>query len=206
MTALRLRIQTLNENFSDDPKLTDMIESVQNSAAQIDRDIAFLSWELRPTELENLGLVDALSSFVREWSRQYGIAAEFHTSKTDSVDLASRLPQNTETNIYRIVQEALNNVLKHAGAKEVSVLLHNRKDHLVLIVEDDGCGFDRNTDALDTSRLGGLGIIGMRERAAVMNGVLEIDSKKGGGTTVMVRIPIPETAPEPEAMKKVQSA
>ncbi len=206
MTALRLRIEALNENSSDDPRLDEMIESVQDAAAQIDRDIAFLSWELRPTELENLGLIDALSSFVREWSRQYGIAAEFHTSKPDPADMQRRLPQNTETNIYRIVQEALNNVLKHAEAKEVSVLLHNRKDHMVLIVEDDGRGFDRDTGPLDTSRLGGQGLIGMRERAAVMNGLLEIDSKKGGGTTVMVRIPILESSAEPETRKQAQSA
>ena len=206
MTALRMRIEALNNGFSDDPKLSEMIESVQDSAAQIDRDIAYLSWELRPTELENLGLIDALSSFVREWSTQYGIAAEFHTSNADPADMQRRLPQNTETNIYRIVQEALNNVLKHADAKQVSVLLHNRKDHIVLIVEDDGRGFDRDTGPLDTSRLGGQGIIGMRERAAVMNGVLDIDTKNGGGTTVMVRIPIPEVAQEPDAMMKAQSA
>jgi two-component system, NarL family, sensor histidine kinase UhpB len=206
MTALRLRIEALNENSSSDPRLGEMIESVQDSAAQIDRDIAFLSWELRPTELENLGLVDALCSFVREWSRQYGIAADFHVSNADRADLHDRLAQKTETNIYRIVQEALNNVLKHADAKEVNVLLHNRKDHMVLIIEDNGRGFDQETGPLDTTRLGGQGIIGMRERAAVMNGMLEIDSKKGGGTAVVVRIPISETASEPEAKKKVQSA
>ena len=206
MTALRLRIEALNENSSGDPRLGEMIERVQDSAAQIDRDIAYLSWELRPTELENLGLVDALCSFVREWSRQYGIPADFHISNADRAELQNRLSQKTETNIYRIVQEALNNVLKHADAKEVSVLFHNRKDHMVLIIEDDGRGFDRETEPLDTTRLGGQGIIGMRERAAVMNGVLEIDSNKGGGTTVMVRIPISEAPAEPEARKQAQTA
>ena len=206
MTALRLRIEALKDGFSDGARLDQVIESVQISAAQIDRDIAYLSWELRPTELENLGLVDALGSFVREWSRQYGIEAEFHISQPDAANLQDRLPQNIETNIYRIVQEALNNVLKHADAKEVNVLLHIRKDHIVLIVEDDGRGFDRNTGSLDANRLGGQGIIGMRERAAVMNGVLEIGSKHGDGTTLVVKIPLPVVVPEVEPMQKAHSA
>ncbi len=206
MTALRLRIEALNEGFSDGAKLGEMIESVQDSAAQIDRDIAYLSWELRPTELESLGLVNALKSFVREWSHQYGIHAEFHTSDADAANLQDRLPEKVETNTYRIVQEALNNVLKHAEATEVSVLLHNRKDHIVLIVEDDGLGFDRNTGPLDATRLGGQGIIGMRERAAVMNGLLEMDSEPGEGTTVVVKIPLPEIVLETEPLQKAQTA
>jgi PAS domain S-box-containing protein len=206
VTALRLRIEALEKDRSDDEELVEKIAGVQESAAQIDRDIAFLSWELRPTELENLGLVDALGSFVREWSRQYGIAAEFHTSRADPSEFPVRLPQDLETNIYRIVQEALNNALKHANANEVNVLLHKRKDHIVLIVEDDGCGFDQDTGPLDTTRLGGQGIIGMRERAAVMNGILEIDSTQGGGTNVMVRIPLPEPAVGSQTKQKAHSA
>ena len=206
MTALRLRIVNLTEKCAGDPKLSELAEGLQESAAQIDRDIAFLSWELRPTELENLGLVDALGSFVREWSRQYGIAAEFQTSTPDRASRPLRLPENIETNLYRIVQEALNNVLKHAVAKNVNVLLHFRKDHLVLIVEDDGRGFELDTGPLDRTRMGGQGLVGMRERAAVMNGVLDIDSKTGDGTTVMVRIPVTESVQYDEVRQRAQSA
>ena len=149
-----------------------------------------MSWELRPTELENLGLENALTTFVREWSSQYGISAEFHTSKTESNGNGSRLDQVVETNLYRIVQEALNNVLKHADAKSVSVLLHHRKDEVVLIVEDNGCGFEEAFGATNGSTRGGLGLVGMKERSALLNGVLEIDSQPGTGTTVVARIPL----------------
>ena len=186
MTALRLQIGGLSQQKIADADLATAIDDVQNAASHIDRDIGFLSWELRPTELEDLGLVDALSSFVREWSTQYGIAAEFHTSKFDAEEVENRLSQSAETNLYRIVQEALNNVLKHAEAENVSVLLQQRKDHLVLITEDDGCGFEREIDVNPR----GLGLIGMQERAALLKGDLEIDSERGAGTTVMVRIPL----------------
>ena len=206
MTALRLRIEALKESFSDGATLREKLRGLQETASQIDRDIAFLSWELRPTELENLGLVDALGSFVREWSRQHGIAAEFHMNGPGPADRRSRLPQDCETNLYRIVQEALNNVLKHAEATSVNVLLHARQDQIVLIVEDDGRGFDKDTGPLSGSRLGGQGIVGMRERAAIMNGVMEIDTSKGNGTTVIVRIPLRETASVSDVLTNAHSA
>ncbi len=91
--------------------------------------------------------------------------------------------------LYRIVQEALNNVLKHAGAQNVSVLLQKQDGHLSLIIEDDGRGFDPDQDTIDTTSHKS-GLIGMGERAALLNGKLEIDSSPGAGTTVHARIPI----------------
>jgi signal transduction histidine kinase len=189
MTALRLQTEALTEKCSDQPSLREDVRKVQASALDVDRDIGFLSWELRPTELENLGLENALTTFVREWSSQYGIAAEFHTTKNGSKN-GSRLDRTAETNLYRIVQEALNNVLKHADAKSVNVLLHHRRDEVVLIVEDDGCGFQTAIHSSNGATPGGLGLIGMRERSALLNGVLEIDSNPGVGTTVVARIPV----------------
>jgi signal transduction histidine kinase len=190
MTALRLEIESLVEKCADNRELGDVINTLQKAALQIDHDIGFLSWELRPTELENLGLDDALSSFVREWSKQYGIGAEFHTDKMPKEKENGRLARSTETNIYRIVQEALNNILKHANAKSVSVLMHHRKEHVVVIIEDDGKGFDGGSiDQIGTTP-GGLGLIGMRERVALLKGTLEIDSELGRGTTIMARIPV----------------
>ncbi|HJS50435.1 MAG TPA: PAS domain S-box protein [Pyrinomonadaceae bacterium] len=190
MTALRLQTEALSAKCADDPSLAAAVLRVQKSAVDVDRDIGFLSWELRPTELENLGLENALTTFVREWSGQYGIKAEFHTSKTETNGNGSRLDHVVETNLYRIVQEALNNVLKHADAKSVSVLLHHRKDEVVLIVEDNGCGFDEAMGAANGATRGGLGLVGMKERSALLNGVLEIDSQPGTGTTVVARIPL----------------
>lgn len=191
MTGLRLQIETLTRQLEKGDSFSATLQHVKNAAMQIDRDIGFLSWELRPTELENLGLADALGTFVSEWSEQYGIAAEFQ-SMTRSGN-GSRLPEAVETNLYRIVQEALNNVLKHADAKEVNVLLEHRKNALVLTVEDDGRGFEESADKLsggDGNGSRGLGLIGMQERAALIKGTLEIDSSYGNGTTVIARIPL----------------
>lgn len=189
MTALRLQIETLGKQLENGADVSATIDQVKRAAMRIDRDIGFLSWELRPTELEKLGLVDALRTFVREWSQQYGIDADFQMTRSGS-NGNGRLPEAVETNLYRIAQEALNNVLKHAEAKEVNVLLQQRKDDLVLIVEDDGRGFERAPRRPGGIGPSGLGLIGMQERAASLKGTLEIDSSNGRGTTIMARIPV----------------
>jgi PAS domain S-box-containing protein len=189
MTAMRLQIETLSKQLNDGIDVAAALLEVKQAANQIDRDIGFLSWELRPTELEDLGLIDALRTFVREWSKQYGITAEFQMLSS-SLDGHLRLSATVETNLYRIVQEALNNVLKHADADEVNVLLQQGKQDLVLTVEDNGCGFERGSGKLNGHSSRGLGLVGMHERAAVMKGTLEIDSSPNTGTTVIARIPV----------------
>lgn len=195
MTALRLRIESLTEHVADGNGASTAAEEVRAAASQVDRDIGFLSWELRPTELEELGLEDALRSFVREWSDQYGIKAEFHASNSGS-GLDERLPAAVETNLYRIAQEALNNILKHADATNVSVLLQHHQGDITLIVDDNGKGFDEihRSDAGSRPRDRRHGLLGMRERAALLKGTIEIDSQPdGGGTTVLVRVPLPDS-------------
>jgi len=189
MTALRLKVETLLEESACHKELERSLIEVQQSALQIDRDIGFLSWELRPTELDQLGLENALGSYVREWSNQHGIEAEFQAKMLGMTADNHRLPQTTETNLYRIVQEALNNVLKHANAKRVSVLLHQRSDSISLVVEDDGRGIDGATDFATSMKKSGLGLTGMQERTALMKGELEIESRPGEGTTILATVP-----------------
>ena len=164
MTALRLQMESLLEKNPGDAALKKDIGDLRRFASEIDRDIGFLSWELRPTELDHLGLVDPLSSFIRAWSGNYGITAQFHANLADKDGNNGRLPKNVETNLYRIVQEGLHNILKHADAQNVSVLLQFRRDHLVLIIEDDGKGFDPEAGSTNGKDRAGLGLIGMRER------------------------------------------
>ena len=193
MTALRLRIESMTERVSEGNGAASAVEEVRAAASQVDRDIGFLSWELRPTELEELGLEDALRSFVREWSDQYKIKAEFQASRVGGHAADQRLPAAVETNLYRIAQEAMNNILKHADATSVSVLLQYGADAIQLIVEDDGVGFENShrSDAGNGSRHRRHGLIGMRERTALLKGTIEIDTEPdGGGTTVLVRIPL----------------
>jgi PAS domain S-box-containing protein len=185
LTALRLKLQSMRAKCNGDAVLAKEMDETQEYASRIDMDINYLAWELRPTELDQLGLENALASFVREWSKTYDIAAEFHTSN----HLSERLPPELETNLYRIVQEALNNILKHANASNVSVLFERHSERVVLIIEDDGVGFEPGVDRPRTTSKG-LGLIGMRERTALLGGTLEIESRPGGGTTIYVRIPL----------------
>jgi signal transduction histidine kinase len=145
-----------------------------------------LAWELRPASLDDLGLQTALSNYVEKWSERSGIKADFH-----SQGLArQRLPPPIETTVYRIVQEALNNILKHAGANRVSVILELRSNQLRAIVEDDGKGFDSEAVRFAPGEGHGLGLLGIRERVALIGGNLNIESERGVGTTLVTRIPV----------------
>ncbi|HEX8773672.1 MAG TPA: chemotaxis protein CheB [Pyrinomonadaceae bacterium] len=186
-TALRLQLEALKSICTPYEELCDQIEQTQTIAARLDADVDFLAWELRPAALDDLGLAAALAHFVREWSKHYNIPADFHGTGTD----AQRPSPEVEINLYRIAQEALNNTYKHARASRVDVLLERRDDSVVLIVEDQGVGFDLNDKE---QAEGGLGLLGMSERAALVGGALEIESVPGQGTTVFARVPL--TFPE----------
>jgi PAS domain S-box-containing protein len=183
VTALRMKLETIKKMCQGDEKMCEEIDEAEKIAAYLDADVDFIAWELRPVSLEDLGLQKTLADFVRQWSRHTGVEAEFHTNGLGKY----RLDFEIETNLYRIMQEALNNIYKHAKAKMVSVLLEKRKDLIVLIIEDDGIGFNLNDK--NTKRKG-LGLIGMNERAKISNGKLEIESTLKKGTSVFVRIPV----------------
>jgi signal transduction histidine kinase len=100
-----------------------------------------------------------------------------------------RLGPEVETNLYRIVQEALNNIYKHAAASSVTIVVERRKDEIVLIIEDDGKGFEPAEIRPNDESGRGLGLIGMHERAGLVGGTLEIESSPASGTTIFVRVP-----------------
>jgi signal transduction histidine kinase len=142
--------------------------------------------ELRPTALEDLGVVPALQTLVEQWSLTTRIPAEFGSIGMDN----ERFSELVQTTLYRVVQETLTNITRHAGtgpdkASRVGVTLQLLPHRLQLIVEDDGPGFDVEA----VGELGRLGVAGMRERAAACGGTLEIESAPGEGTTIYLRIP-----------------
>jgi len=149
-------------------------------ADRLDASLDQLSWELRPTVLDDLGLAAALPLFVEEWSSHYDITAEYRSERFVAGDLG----RDEEVAFYRVAQEALNNVLKHAHASRVDVMLETRDGSVLLVVEDDGVGFDGGDR---TNRDKGVGLIGMRERASLIGATLQIESKPGEGTSVFLR-------------------
>jgi signal transduction histidine kinase len=150
-----------------------------------------LAIELRPSVLDDLGLVPAVQRAVRIYQERHGLVIDFEAVGLEGV----RLPPAVETALYRIAQEALTNVIQHACANKVSLLLAARAGTVTLIVEDDGSGFD--TDRLIHGPLDEhwLGLSGMRERAALLGGRLTIESTPGSGTTVFVEIPVSDDRP-----------
>jgi two-component system, chemotaxis family, CheB/CheR fusion protein len=178
LTALRLALQRQRERGS-----TDEIEQALTLTQQIDHQLDFLSWQLRPAVLDDVGLGAALPLFVREWSAHYRIAAEYQAGGYSE----GKLGRDAELVFYRVAQEALNNIVKHAHASRVDVLLEARDGNVVLVIEDDGIGFDV---ADRENRDKGIGIVGMQERASLIGATLDLESKPGEGTAVYLRIPL----------------
>ena len=182
LTALRQMLERVKEARGDgDPASADVDRALETTS-QIGRDVDFLAWELRPAALDELGLAAALPRFVKEWSAHTGLPVEFRSGGFDK----GQLPREAEVAFYRIAQEALNNVLKHAHASRVDMVLSATDGQVVLVVEDDGIGFDP-ADSLGKSD--GIGLASMRERAVLVGGVVQIESEPGKGTSVYVRRP-----------------
>lgn len=146
-----------------------------------------LAVRLRPKALDDFGLEPAIAAYAEEWSRHSGIAIDVHAGSG-----TERLPDAVEGAVYRIVQEALTNVARHSEATRAGIVVERRDGHVVAIIEDDGRGFDVDITTWDQmpSRNGGLGLVGIRERAALLGGTVDLESSASAGTTVFVRIPI----------------
>jgi signal transduction histidine kinase len=184
LTALRLKLEALKEQSRNRKQMREQVEELQALAARIDSEVDFLAWELRPSALDDLGLAPALANFAEEWSKHYNIPAEVHIAGMEGV----RLTPQAETCLYRITQESLNNIYKYAQAARVEVILERRDGSAVLVIEDDGVGFDLSQAAGGEDGRG-LGLVGMRERAALLGGSLEIETAPGKGTTIFARVP-----------------
>lgn len=186
LAALIVGLEGLKANVAASPAALDHLRELQELANRLSQEVHSLAWELRPPALDDLGLHAALERYVEQWSERSGVIVDWHANGFT----ARRLPSEVETTLYRVVQEALTNVLKHAQASRVSIILRIAADHVLAIVEDNGKGFDAEFTmrALDLHRK--LGLVGMRERVLLVNGTLNVESVPEQGTAVYVRIPI----------------
>jgi len=192
VAGLSLRLKRIEVEAAV-PAMLEASAEMRRMISEISQDIHRAAVELRPTALDDIGLRDALLTLLEEWRQQTGLELDVFIHGLDSF----RLPAFIETTVYRIIVELLTNIVKHAEASTVSVTLDRRPGQVVLIVEDNGRGFAAGAEALLAQR--SLGLLGIRERLELVNGLLKIESELGGGAAIIVRIPLPLVAQEGQA-------
>ncbi|MFO0847224.1 MAG: PAS domain S-box protein [Gemmataceae bacterium] len=183
LSGLGLAVQAVSAAGPLPPAASDKLTEVRRLADAAGREAHALAVRLRPTSLDDLGLEAAVGQLVADWAARTQVPADFQAVGFG----AGRLPAEVETALYRVVQEALTNVTRHARASAVSVVLSRAGGEVRAAVEDDGIGFDP-----DAPGRGRLGLVGMRERMALVGGGLDVESAPGGGTTVIARVPLSE--------------
>jgi light-regulated signal transduction histidine kinase (bacteriophytochrome) len=182
LTLLQLGLDGIGQGSPSGDELKSRVAGMKTLAANVGREVNRLAWEIRPTALDDLGIENAIQNLLDSWSEGTKLRCDLHLA------LDARLPPNVETTLYRVLQEALTNVVRHADATEVSVILRLVDQHVTLIVEDNGHGFARSE--VETDHPDRLGLLGIRERLSLVGGSLEIESEPGKGTTLFASIPV----------------
>jgi signal transduction histidine kinase len=181
MTMLALQIEQLN---SDSPNVVDVpspIDPVLDEALEILTDVKTLAHELYSPRLEYIGIAGVMSSFCRDLAQQRKVEIDFK-----SLGLPSPLPPDISLCLYRVLQEAVHNAMKHSGVKHIDVQLNGTSNEIRLTVRDRGAGFDIETAKMSR----GLGLNHMQERLKLVKGSLSIDSQPNRGTTIYARVPL----------------
>ncbi|MHC1758141.1 MAG: ATP-binding protein [Negativicutes bacterium] len=182
LTSLMMGLKCLEENCPSGNRCH--LDELRNNVRQTLDNLHRLSLELRPTLLDDMGLAAAIGRYVQQWRELHRMDVEMHLRW----DCPDRLAHEVEVAVYRIVQEALTNVAKHANAAHVSVVLSCEGNRLSVVVEDDGIGFEMNGTTKDAGDR--LGLFGMEERAQLVGGSLTVEASPGQGTTVYLRVPV----------------
>lgn len=189
LTALKIDAAWLNERLPDDAACRRKLESMQQLIDDTVTATRRISADLRPLMLDDLGFVAAAEWMAANFQRRTGIACEYATTVMEA-----HLPRGHATALYRMLQECLTNVARHAAATQVEVVLEELDGPaLLLTVRDNGQGFDASAPRKD----GSFGLLGLRERAILLGGTVRIDSRPEGGTTVEIHVPIPQSQNEP---------
>ena len=202
LTALALGLDTLSRTLPVGSEASERAAQLRALTDSLSRELHALAVRLRPKALDDFGLEAAITAFTEAWSAQSGVRLDVHS------EIASeRLPPQVETAVYRIVQEALANVAKHSEAKHASVVVERRDGNVVAVIEDDGKGFDVASvegQAADpgSERRTRLGLLGIRERATLLGGTVELECAPGKGTTLFVRIPVAPAPAERASSRK----
>ncbi len=181
LSSLKVGLHLLQNEAGRPEAVFSRAEDLKRLADHVQEGLHGLASDLRPATLDHLGLLPALDELAATLSESGRPTVHLETTALTG----TRLAPDLETTLYRIAQEALRNVVRHSRARQVSLVLEKRGDHILMIVEDDGRGFDVEA----ASRTGRLGLLGIRERAEMFGGTLLVESSPGSGTTLVVEIP-----------------
>ena len=184
LAVLALNIQTAQRGLAVENPVNQTLQSLYEQVSSLSDDVRHLAYQLHPSILDDLGLEVALQSFVKDFSKWEGIPITFTTQS-----VPRNLNQQVASCLYRVTQESLRNMTRHAEASHVEVSLHGGKRSITLCIKDDGKGFD-----VKMVRSGGhgLGLIGMQERVRVVQGTISFNSIPGQGTEISVTVPLPK--------------
>lgn len=186
MNAVKLRIRLIEKGLlTGQEAAREECESLLGYLDKVIEDVRRLSLYLSPAILEDLGLTSALRWLVSDFMRVQDMAVT-----SDIAEIDDLVPENHRVTIYRVVQEALTNIGRHARAQNVSVLVRRLDDKVAFTLEDDGKGFDPAETSMREASEKGLGLTTMNERVRMMGGVFELWSRKGEGTRISFSIPV----------------
>jgi signal transduction histidine kinase len=183
LVVVEMELSRLLDDAALSDELRQRVAQLKKLTNEAREDVGQLAWEIRPAPLRGGNLHDACKLLLDEWAERSRLTFDTHLSFG-----SLRLPEAIENTIYRVLQEALTNVVKHAKAKRVGVMLQASPQEVRLVVEDDGEGFVGGKKPVGATVR--LGLLGIRERLSLVNGNLEIESAQGKGTTLLISVPL----------------
>jgi two-component system sensor histidine kinase UhpB len=189
LSTLIINLERIEQNTPpDQPELRTRLIAARELAIATLKDLRQTAYDLRPTMLDDLGLVPAIRWYARSRLEEVGVQVRF-----GPLDDAARLPPQLETTLYRIAQEAITNVVRHADATLVTIALKRENSHICLQIEDDGCGFDAGVPVQRNEPVMHMGLLGIRERAQLVGGRVEVTSQIAQGTRLAISLPLTDS-------------
>jgi len=177
LAMLAVELEQLQQNPSE---VQSRVQDLRKQTIELSNDVQALSHDLHSSKLEYLGIVSGIRSWCKEFAEHQRVVIDFKS------DVSRVLPFEVGLALFRVLQEALNNAIKHSGVRHIEVQIEEHSNEVHLVVSDSGTGFD--VEVAKQSR--GLGLTSMQERVRLVNGTITIESKAMGGTTIHVRVPL----------------
>ncbi len=185
LTLLQFGLDGLDDSLPESTKLGKQLKVLKELADGLWSEVNRLAWEIRPTALDDLGLETSIRQIMETWGEHLKLQFDLHLALN-----GRRLPSAVETTLYRVLQEAITNIARHAEATRVAVILEASEKEVRMIIEDNGRGFSTNEAEPADKASKRLGLLGIRERLSLVYGTLEIESEPGCGCTLYVRVPL----------------